>query len=157
MKGDRHAAFAGIVYWFENEIKGLIDLGLNRAKFLHEVTWTWQRSDHPGLSGPIPNAPSWTWLSQESLVIAPIEIGSEVPSSSDISILDLDVCWTGEPLTSGIASTKLAITGYTAKVGFRSSVMEPGSSRSRNIAAYDMARTERSNSCTCIFDENQSR
>lgn len=125
-KEDRVAAIAGITRWYQNMTSKTPALGLWKEELAIDLCWhvggeTLSYKPLVGRVRPIPsriaNVPSWTWLSLDCEIYRPFHLTSV--TTTKISILELDIQWTGEPLTSTITSaTKLILYGHVKVLKF---------------------------------------
>jgi hypothetical protein len=169
VKEDRLAAFAGITRLYQTETKQTPVLGLWKENIVTDLTWgvgtranlgdQHAQSSHR-TQDRISNVPSWTWLSRDVPVMKPLELATTSSNTPQIEILELEICWTGEPLTSGLASgTKFSLYGRIKPLEFRPWVGE----RSRHpswlvghdahLRAWVIAGHHESDRNKCYFDD----
>lgn len=124
--GDQYAAIAGIVQLHQDLSNDHPVLGLWKRHLVHHLAWRALREPRRHIiptREPADRRPSWTWMSYEhgSVEIrAPISLYDMMNDSAKTSklrivyraqILQANVSWGGEPLTSDPSSSTIRIHG----------------------------------------------
>jgi hypothetical protein len=129
--GDRLAALAGVIQWFQQRRDRLSMLGLWNESICTDLAWYMYRE--PGRvrqvqKSPIPNLPSWTWLSWDCTVrwATWMHRKDDFECVSLLRILDCNIEWTGEPLTSAPRTSRFQVAGFLTTIDFGKGIPKSG-------------------------------
>ena len=129
--GDQYAAIAGIVQLHQDLSNDQPVVGLWERHLVHHLTWRAFRDSRRHIiptPEPVNRRPSWTWMSYKHGSVgiqAPISLYDTINDSTKTSkvrilyraqILQANVTWSGEPLTSDPSGSTIRIHGAFQRI-----------------------------------------
>ncbi|KAI1621218.1 heterokaryon incompatibility protein-domain-containing protein [Exophiala viscosa] len=133
-RSDRLAALAGLTQWWSLECKQASFLGIWKETLARDLAWALTPEDGPGKDtippskSAIPGVPSWSWFSWDCGVSFWSPKAGE-STGLDLQLLDCDVRWRGEAMTSDILMTRLRVRGLLKSLELVHEVSEDESAR----------------------------
>lgn len=113
---DRISAMVGIIRHYQAATGDITMLGLWESSLHRDLQWMRRgkmREEEP--TPQLPNIPSWSWLSCPGGISfdhwQTEESEARIDTYDHVTLVDWDMTWTREPLTSGVESTRLVIEG----------------------------------------------
>jgi hypothetical protein len=122
---DKMAALAGLTTFFQQKLGDEPLAGMWKAELRNSLCWKCNpRTVRSNTS--FPGIPSFSWASidgpiKRNCCVFPTEVPRE-RGDRDLEILDTDISWSGQPLTSWITGGNLVVRGLLVKIGFAASV-----------------------------------
>lgn len=119
---DRLRALAGIVQYFGETAGFKHLLAYWQETLINDLLWL-RRGDVVDPSVPLPQLPSWSWLTPAREVSLKfwyrLMDGWKSFVHDHVKIVDSSICWIGEPMISEISSTNLVVEGPVMQTRFR--------------------------------------
>lgn len=108
---DKLAAFAGVTKMYQDATGHYPLVGLWQQSIMNDLLWSVRNGPKVnGVSRQVsvpPRFPSWSWVAAEGTLIPP----SGFYGSASAKLVDSDVIWSREPLTSPLVEAKLTLFG----------------------------------------------